>query len=82
MNDDPHVSLRLTRAEALVLFEWLARSDKAGSYAFSDPAEKCVLWRVEGQLEKALPEPFLAEYLDRVTAARAEVRAEWGDPEP
>lgn len=81
MNDDSHVLLRLTRAEALVLFEWLVRSDETGSYALRDSAEKCVVWRVEAQLEPALPELFLAEYLDKLIAARAEVRALWGDPD-
>lgn len=81
MNDDRNVSLRLTQAEALVLFEWLYRSDKGGAYALREPAENSVLERVAGQLEKALPESTLADYQELVSAARAEVRARWGEPE-
>ncbi len=70
MNDDGNVSLRLTQAEALVLFEWLYRSDKGSGYALREPAENCVLERVAVQLEKALPESTLADYQERVAAAR------------
>jgi len=73
---DEHASvlLRLTRAEALVLFEWLARVDAAGSLPVEDPAEQQVMWRLEGQLEKTLLEPLAANYREAVEAARREVR--------
>ncbi len=68
------VLLRLTRAEALVFFEWLARVDAAGKLPVEDPAEEQVLWRLEGQLETTLTEPLGPNYKEAVEAARREVR--------
>ena len=68
------VSLLLTRAEALVLFEWLVRVDAAENLPIEDAAEQQVLWRLEGQLEKTLPEPLAPNYREAVEAARREVR--------
>jgi hypothetical protein len=72
------VSLRLTRAEALVLFEWLAREDAAGNLPVEDPAEQQVLWRLEGQLESILPEPIAPNYREALEAARRQVRGSQG----
>lgn len=44
------VALTLTKAEALVLFEWLARVDKEGTLAFEHPAEQMVLWNFAGSV--------------------------------
>ena len=75
MSDDKSaILLRLTRAEALVLFEWLARVDEAGNLPVEDPAEQHVLWRLEGQLESTLTEPLGPDYRQAVEAARREVR--------
>ena len=74
MNRDETVTLQLTRAEALVLFDWLARTDAAGKVPFEDPAEELALWRLEGQLESILTEPLDANYNEAVAAARKEVR--------
>jgi hypothetical protein len=68
------IYLRLTRAEALVLFEWVARVGAAGDLLVEDPAEQQVLWRIEGQLESKLSEPLGPEYKEAVEAARKEVR--------
>lgn len=72
------VSLRLTRAEALVLFEWLARVDDAGNLPVEDPAEQQVLWRLEGQLESILLEPLAPNYREALEAARRQVRGSQG----
>ena len=69
----PKVVLELTRAEALVLFEWLAKVDQAGRMPVEHPSEEQVLWRIEGQLESALTEPFSPDYKELLTAARKEV---------
>lgn len=66
------ILLELSHDEALVLFEWLAHND--GTLPVSDAAEQTVLWRIEGQLEKALVEPLAANYSDSVHAARARIR--------
>ena len=70
------VTLELTRAEALVLFEWLVRTDSADAVPVEDAAEQKVLWKLEGKLEKLLTEPLLPDYKRLVDAARQEVRAE------
>ncbi len=77
-SETTEVLLRLSPAEALVFFEWLARSDDAGSLPVEDPAEQQVLWRLEGQLEKTLSAPFAPNYRELLDAARREVR---GPPE-
>jgi len=68
------VHLRLTRAEALVLFDWVARLDAQKNLPVEDRAEELVLWRIEGQLESVLVEPLGPNYRDAVEAARNEVR--------
>ena len=65
------IMLSLTRAEALVLFEWLASRDVTDG--LTPEPEQTVLWRVEGQLEKMLPELFRPDYVAAVSAARAHV---------
>lgn len=49
------MKIELSEAEALVLFEWLARSDEEEKLSFDHPAEQKVLWRLEGQLENQVP---------------------------
>jgi hypothetical protein len=73
MSDDV-ITLKLTKAEALVLFEWLARTAAAEALPIEDPSEQQVLWRVEGQLEKVLVEPLRPDYLKLVADARRQVR--------
>lgn len=70
---DEKVVLRLSRAEALALFEWLARLDGAGVFPFDHEAEQRVLWNVEGQLEKALWEVFDPAYAARLEDARQQI---------
>jgi hypothetical protein len=68
------IVLRLTRAEALVLFEWLAREDSDGkTLPVKHVAEERVFWRIEGQLENALGEPLSPDYKQLLDAARKEV---------
>lgn len=66
------ITFRLTQAEALVLFEWLAKMDETGS-AVANDAEQTVLWRIEAQLEKQLLSPLGPDYAQAVDAARREV---------
>lgn len=75
---DSIVYLRLSRAEALVLFEWLHRhEDEDGRLdrLVEDAAERAVLWSLSGALEALLPEPFAVDYADRLEAARASLRS-------
>ncbi len=78
MGGTNQVALHLTRAEALVFFEWLARVDSADARLRVDQAEQHVLWTLEGQLEKALTEPLQANYQELLEEARREVRERHG----
>ena len=57
---DDSVTLRVSKAEALVIFELLAREAEAEveSLRIVHPAEIHALWRIEAQLEKSLVEIF------------------------
>lgn len=72
MDDD--VRLTLTRDEAVVLFEWLARFNKEEGRKFEDQAEQRVLWNLETLLESTLEEPFKSDYDQILAAARLRVR--------
>ncbi|MGH3688939.1 MAG: hypothetical protein ACRDT7_02170 [Microbacterium sp.] len=66
------VELRVTGAEALVLFEWLAVANEKEALIV-DEAERRVLWDLESQLETILVEPFLPDYAQLVDAAKKKV---------
>jgi hypothetical protein len=74
------VLLTLSKAEALVLFEWLASFDgwlasldESQMRPFAHPSEEKVLWEVEGQLESVLNEPFAPNYRELLIQARRAV---------
>lgn len=67
------LDIKLTKEEALVLFEWIVSSQEKNEITFSGEAEKHVFWRIEGQLEKLLPEIFLPNYHDLLALARNRV---------
>lgn len=69
---EENVELRLTTAEALVLFEWLAAADDA-KQLIVDEAEQRVLWDLESQLETKLVEPLMPNYTELVDAAKKAV---------
>jgi hypothetical protein len=68
------ITLDLTKAEALVLFELLTRVDNAEALSYEDPAEQEVLWNIEGQLERKLVEPLDPNYPQLLADARKLVR--------
>lgn len=72
------MKIEMSDDEALVLFEWLARLDDKAAFPVEDEAEEQVLWKIHGQLEKVLREPFLANYRELVSAARERVKAAFG----
>jgi len=67
--------LELTRADALVLFEWLHSHEEAGTTP-GDKAERIALWALSCALERVLAEPFSAEYVESIEAARAELTSD------
>ncbi len=71
---DNKVHLELTREEAIVFFEWLARFNKADDARFEDQAEQRVLWDIEAMLETTLVEPLESSYGELLARARAAVR--------
>jgi hypothetical protein len=56
------ISVNFTKAEALVLFEWLARNDDSGALAITRSAEQTVRWNLEAQLERQIDEIFSPAY--------------------
>lgn len=73
MADD--IAIQLSRDQALVLFEWLARTGAADQpAAFEDQAEQRVLWDLEASLESVLTEPLREDYRQLVATARARLR--------
>ncbi|MBO0360119.1 hypothetical protein J0X19_19315 [Hymenobacter sp. BT186] len=75
--DDKEVNIKLTKDEALVLFEFLARFNESDNPTiFEDQAEQRVLWDIECILEKQLVEPFSPYYMDIIKEARNRIRDE------
>jgi hypothetical protein len=71
------VVIRLSHDEALVLFEWLTRTDDATdgfANLVEDQAEQRALWNLASLLERLLVEPLAAEYQDLVAKARSRLR--------
>lgn len=71
--------LRLSRDEALVLFEWLYRNDvTTNDFAdlVEDQAEQRALWNLTCLLERELVEPFPPQYAELIEQARAGLRDE------
>ncbi len=71
------ITVRLSRHEALVLFEMLQRlvdDDETKLLPLlHSSAEFAVLCRINNHLEKTLPEPLLENYDDLLKAARASI---------
>lgn len=74
-NNNP-VQITLTGIQALVLFEWLASLDETQSGPPANSAERTVLWKVEGQLEKALTVVLASDYQEQVAQAKEAVLSE------
>jgi hypothetical protein len=74
MDDD--LTLQLSRAEALVLFDFLSRSDEAENFVFEDQAEQRIVWLLQAQLERTLVEPPKANCAELLREARSAVRKE------
>ena len=77
MTDKQIINLTLTKDEALVLFDFLARFNQTEHPdIFEDKAEQKTLWILEGQLEKQLVEPFRPDYKEIINEARNKIRDE------
>lgn len=79
--DEP-INIELNRDEALVLFEFLARTfndEKKLEIKFD--GELQALSALQGRLESILVEPFSPIYLEQVTDARSRLVEQWGSME-
>lgn len=66
------VTLELTPDEALVFFDWLARTGYGGQPApFVDQAEQRVLWDLEARLESTLSAVVASDYGGLLHEARS-----------
>jgi hypothetical protein len=73
--NDQRVTLELSADQALLLFDWLARTSDAGQpVPFVDQSEQRVFWDMECMLERVMVEPFSADYAFLLEAARSRVR--------
>jgi len=70
------ISLRLSRDEALVFFEWLASLEQRGSSAYIEEAEWRVIWSLEGQIERTLAEVLAPSYADLLAKAKLDITKE------
>jgi hypothetical protein len=66
------VRLELTADQALVLFEWLSRTDDDNALEahIEHWSEQLALWAVLAQLQRILIEPLDPKYDELLTAAR------------
>jgi hypothetical protein len=66
------MTIRLTKDEALVLFDWVhrAEAEDPARIAVEHPAERRALWNLSALLESQLAEPFSSEWRDIVESAR------------
>lgn len=66
------VQISLTSDEALVLYDWLHRSEQQDAHASVEHhAEQVALWNLTALLERELVEPFDPRYDELVREARA-----------
>jgi len=82
--ENPEITIKLKRDEALVLYDFLSRSeDDNGLWEelqkngkIEHVSEKVVLWRLQGFLEIQLHEMFLPNYKEIISNARISVKGE------
>jgi hypothetical protein len=73
------IAIGLSPDEALVLFEWLSRTEELSNDfrdLVEDQAEQRALWNLTALLERELREPFSPAYNELVANARARLRDE------
>lgn len=80
MDFDPETPtpIELTRAEALVIFDWLNKHEDNDTTPGDAPQQRA-LWNLNCLFERTLVEPFQADYLKLVEAARTHLTDE-ADP--
>ena len=75
MTEEKEILIKLSKDEALVLFEFVSRFNQLDQdEIFQDQAEQKLVWLIETQLEKILVEPFQPDYKEIIQEARNKVR--------
>ena len=68
------INIKITKNEALVLFDFLSRLNQNDNIDFfEDKAEKILLWNIESELEKELEDIFDSNYKLILEKARTEI---------
>ncbi len=77
------VIIELSKEEAIVLFEYLARMNESDALdsTFEDKAEQRVIWNLEATFEEVLAEPFKSDYKKIVDDAKKTIMANIEDDE-
>lgn len=77
---EKNISLEITKDQALVLYEFLARVDTTDEFrkVTQHVSEEVVMWKLEALLETILTEPFEDGYPAILNKARATVANEAG----
>lgn len=68
------IVLELEKPAALVLFEFLSRYAEKDALSVDDQAEQRVLWNLQTELERLLPEVLDSKYSELLATARSKVR--------
>lgn len=68
------ITIELSKAEAIVLFEFVSEFSTKGQLKIADPAEQRVLWNICVSLESILAEPLANNYVVILEQARKDVR--------
>ncbi|HKF58244.1 MAG TPA: hypothetical protein VKJ45_22565 [Blastocatellia bacterium] len=68
------VHIGISKARALVLYEFLSRFMEDKGLIIQDQAEERVLWDLQSDLERVLKEPLLPNYRALLEAAREKLR--------
>ena len=74
VNNNDKVALTLSRNEALVLYDFLARFEDSDTLSIQDQAESRVLWNICSDLERSIAELLTADYFALLQEARDKIR--------
>ena len=70
------VEIKLSKDEALVLFDFMSRFSNEDKLSIQDQSEERALWNLTCVLEKVLAEPFSTEWESIIEGARNRLRDE------
>ena len=76
------LSLKVSRDEALVLFDLFARFEETNRLILRHNAEFVALSRISAQIDKSLVEPFSPDYVLRLSQAQSRVAAGYAGSAP